>query len=84
MFANVGRLSPCVSARSTWGEGERERESERVRERESELGYRHVEMKLASVCVCLLMRKPECVSRKEGICIALNELEICVRRILSG
>lgn len=53
-------------------------------ERVSKFGYRHVEMKLASVCVCLLMRKPECVSRKEGICIALNELEICVRRILSG
>lgn len=43
---------------------------------------------MSPVCVhvCVLMRKAECLSvgRKEGICIALNEPEMCVRRILRG
>lgn len=43
---------------------------------------------VSPVCVhvCVLMRKAECLSvgRKEGICIALNEPEMCVRRILRG
>lgn len=36
------------------------------------------------MCVCVNEETRVSVSRKEGICVALNELEICVRRILSG
>lgn len=37
------------------------------------------------VCVCASVNEETrvSVSRKEGICAALNELEMCVRRILS-
>lgn len=35
------------------------------------------------MCVCVNEETRVSVSRKEGICAALNELEMCVRRILS-
>lgn len=38
----------------------------------------------ACVSVCVNEETRVSVSRQEGICVALNELEISVRRILSG